>query len=208
MEEPGATSLLKTTSNATVEEVLPDKSPLRKRMDSRTDRSILSNSSPPGLGKTASATDTSATPGDTDDEIFSWTLDHPSIGQRVGASFQDEHDQRKRNKIFFGKVVKFAKESKAGVNDQLYHIEWEDGDEQDYDEDELATAIKCYTKYSVIPAPPPEVVDSKNKTADNGVIRSAQLTPSGAPEAQSAFDLSNQFMYVTNMSTYNIIIYW
>ena len=113
-----------------------------------------------------------------------WTQNHSSIGQGVVASFQVEKSKNKRTKNFFGKVVSFAKESKVGANDQLYHIEWEDGDEQDYDGDELAAAIRCYNKYSLVPAVP----TTKTKMADEG-----QSVHPGAPEAPPK--------YVTRKST-------
>jgi len=159
---------MEESANAILE--VESKSPLRKRSNTKENRSITSSNSPPALGQqvTPPAIATSAA------DTVVWTQNHSSIGQGVVASFQVEKSKNKRTKNFFGKVVSFAKESKVGANDQLYHIEWEDGDEQDYDGDELAAAIRCYNKYSLVPAVP----TTKTKMADEG-----QSVHLGAPEA-------------------------
>ena len=84
---------------------------------------------------------------DADVEPINWEpINNPSVDHRVGMVFEVEDSKAnpKRKKVFFGRVVKFLKESKAGESDELYHVEWEDGDEQDLDNDELVFAKKCY----------------------------------------------------------------
>jgi hypothetical protein len=79
--------------------------------------------------------------GASDDEP-AWTENHDSVGTQVAAVFKTG----KRARIFSGKVVKFAPESKPGKNDQLYHIEWEDGDEEDYDDGQLIIGQDLFTQ--------------------------------------------------------------
>ena len=41
--------------------------------------------------------------------------------------------------------MKYAAESEPYENDQLYHIQWEDGDTQDYDEAEFNEGKRVYS---------------------------------------------------------------
>lgn len=75
-----------------------------------------------------------------------WTRKHHSIGSHVAAYFPPlqpvvhlvptHNDQPEEpatgtvSKLFRGQVSKYAPPSAAGLTDQLYHIRWEDGDEQ------------------------------------------------------------------------------
>jgi hypothetical protein len=84
-----------------------------------------------------------------DEEPIEWTTNHPKIGARVAAHFDvDDVDdsgsaskkggkRRKVKKVFCGTVKKYAPESAPGENDELFHIQWDDGDEEDYDVNDL-----------------------------------------------------------------------
>ena len=76
-----------------------------------------------------------------------WTRKHHSVGSKVAAHFPPLEPQThlvptyhdassavggngSTSKLFRGTVTKYAPPSVAGLTDQLYHIRWEDGDEQ------------------------------------------------------------------------------
>lgn len=76
-----------------------------------------------------------------------WTRKHHSVGSKVAAHFPPLEPQSNlvplhndqpavavppgvTSKLFKGKVTKYAPPSAPGLTDQLYHIRWEDGDEQ------------------------------------------------------------------------------
>ena len=71
-----------------------------------------------------------------------WVTEHSSLGTQVAAHFPTGIG--KSTKIFTGVVARYCPPSAEGEEDQLYHIVWEDGDEQDYDETELAAGIKLF----------------------------------------------------------------
>lgn len=71
-----------------------------------------------------------------------WVSEHDSIGAKVAAYF----DSNGKEKLFRGEVVKYCYPSTEFANDQLYHIQWEDGDEEDYDEQQLQKAKKLFKK--------------------------------------------------------------
>lgn len=75
-----------------------------------------------------------------------WLVEHPSIGTKVAGIFQ-KSSKKSRNKtstVFFGEVTKFLSESGEGERDELYHILWEDGDEEDYDTCDLTEGVRRY----------------------------------------------------------------
>ena len=75
-----------------------------------------------------------------------WLVEHPSIGTKVAGIFQ-KSSKRLKNKtsaVFFGEVTKFLSESGEGERDELYHILWEDGDEEDYDTCDLTEGVRRY----------------------------------------------------------------
>ena len=79
-----------------------------------------------------------------------WTLCHSTVGTRVAGKFIIQKQKKGMlddEQIYFGSVVKFAPETSKGKHDELYHIMWDDGDEQDYDIDELNTGVKLYNEY-------------------------------------------------------------
>lgn len=83
-------------------------------------------------------------------EGISWTDTHSSIGSSVAAFFAHlDENNTPIKKIYFGEITKYAVESMEGANDQLYHVSWEDGDEQDFDENEYRTAVELFKSTAV-----------------------------------------------------------
>jgi hypothetical protein len=76
------------------------------------------------------------------------TSDHASLGRKVASYFQA--GRRGQRKLFFGEITKFAPPSinfdEGGneKNDQLYHVSWEDGDEEDYDQQQYEEGLSLY----------------------------------------------------------------
>jgi hypothetical protein len=77
-----------------------------------------------------------------DDPVDNWQSDHTSIGTKVAAYF--EVGSKGQRKLYSGEVVKYAPPSSSRAKDQLYHIIWEDDDEEDYDQKQLDAAIQLY----------------------------------------------------------------
>ena len=71
-----------------------------------------------------------------------WLLKSVFIGIEVCAYFN--------NKLFDGVVTMYIPESKPGKKDQLYHILWEDYDEEDYDEQQFLIARDLFETKEVI----------------------------------------------------------
>ena len=62
--------------------------------------------------------------------------------------------------VFGGTVAVYAPPSAAGESDQLYRVVFDDGDEQDFDDGELAAAIRLAEDPSIVakvPAATPAV---------------------------------------------------
>lgn len=83
------------------------------------------------------------------DLMNGWVTAHPSIGINVAASFPVASGGRgggghTTHKVFKGVVLKYAPPTSETESDQLYHVVWEDGDEQDYDEEDLQKGIQLY----------------------------------------------------------------
>jgi hypothetical protein len=76
------------------------------------------------------------------DPVDNWQIDHSSVGTKVAAYF--EIGVKGQRKLFSGEVVKYAPPSSSRAKDQLYHIIWEDGDEEDYDQKQLDHSIQLY----------------------------------------------------------------
>lgn len=72
-----------------------------------------------------------------------WLKDHASVGTKVAAYFPLP-SMRKKRRVFTGRVTKFSPPSNAEEGDQLYHVVWEDGDEEDYDEQQLVEGKRLY----------------------------------------------------------------
>jgi len=119
----------------------------------------------------ASATSQGA-PSESEGE-FVWFPYHCSVGNNVAAYFEvsGRGKKRKRKKCFVGKVVKYARPTKTWENDQLYHILWEDNDEEDYDEEEYENGRDLYSKMVLSGKLPfPEPLPTTNNGAPFSVI--------------------------------------
>ena len=77
---------------------------------------------------------------------INWTKNHFSIGTEVANFFYRKNGNGNTSalKPFYGTVTKYLKESSIGANDELYHILWADGDEEDYDQKDLKTGKRTY----------------------------------------------------------------
>jgi hypothetical protein len=83
---------------------------------------------------------------------FLWTTNHKCMGTKVAAYFfipgiftrEGEETADGAEKLFIGKVTKYCPSSGARAKDQLYHINWADGDEQDMDEPEFVKGKELY----------------------------------------------------------------
>ena len=75
---------------------------------------------------------------------YIWLTDHSSVGTQVSAPFSIEKNKKKILQYFGGKITKYCIESIAGANDQLYHVVWEDGDEEDYDQSQYDLGCENY----------------------------------------------------------------
>ena len=75
-----------------------------------------------------------------------WLFEHPSIGTKVAGIFQksSKKSRIKTSTVFYGEVTKFLSESGENERDELYHILWEDGDEEDYDTCDLTEGVRRY----------------------------------------------------------------
>ena len=75
-----------------------------------------------------------------------WLFEHPSIGTKVAGLFQksSRKSKSKTSTVFYGEVTKFLSESGENERDELYHILWEDGDEEDYDTCDLTEGVRRY----------------------------------------------------------------
>lgn len=93
----------------------------------------------------------------TDNDEPVWVTMHSVIGTKVCAYFpcasndpDGVYPPSKRNakgkkfKPYDGEVTKFAYESAPGENDQLYHVVWEDGDEEDLFQAEFDEAKELF----------------------------------------------------------------
>jgi hypothetical protein len=77
-----------------------------------------------------------------DSDGAGWTEEHPSVGTHVAQYFGQEN----KAVLYHGKVVKCAPETKEGAGDQFYHVEWEDGDECDFEESDYQAAVALYAE--------------------------------------------------------------
>eukprot|EP01039_Chlorochromonas_danica_P008040 gene8040-8870_t len=74
-----------------------------------------------------------------------WLTDHSSVGKEVAAYFP--HPKVRNKKILYkGHVTKYSPPTSKSENDELYHILWEDGDEEDYDAGQLEAAHQLFLK--------------------------------------------------------------
>jgi len=89
------------------------------------------------------------------DEIEGWTANNPSVGQRVAGIFPHQRKAptcarglivplSRVEDVYVGRVVKYQHPSSARAEDQLYHVQWCDGDVEDYDQSQLQEAQNLY----------------------------------------------------------------
>ena len=67
-----------------------------------------------------------------------WTMEHSSIGTIVAGLFFTPTGR----KIFHGTVIKYSPCTEMKLQDELFHILWQDGDSEDWDKIELENGIK------------------------------------------------------------------
>jgi len=86
---------------------------------------------------------------DDDEEDAAWTTDHVHVTNRAEiAKYFDDPKARGGKKcpqvLFVGHVIQYAPPSRQGAGDQLYKIQYEDDDTEDFDEKELKRAMTLY----------------------------------------------------------------
>jgi hypothetical protein len=102
------------------------------------------------------------------------------VGTQVAAYFKDNSSNKKadRWKLFCGRVTKYGPPSSDG-DPPLYHIVWEDGDEEDYTDRELEKAKKLFKEKGTPPPPPVSNSSSPEKKAGGGALRSTSRRSRG-----------------------------
>jgi hypothetical protein len=94
------------------------------------------------------------------DEEVQWVTNHPSINMKVAAYFtfdappslpssspSSSRSRSKRTtieKLFTGYISRYALPTSSSKQDQLYHVIWEDEDEEDYDEAQYQKGRNLY----------------------------------------------------------------
>ena len=74
-----------------------------------------------------------------------WTDVHRSCGTNVASFFNiREPSGSTISQLFKGKIQSYCPPSSKSAADQMYHVLWDDGDEQDFGENEFQDAIKLY----------------------------------------------------------------
>jgi hypothetical protein len=69
-----------------------------------------------------------------------WTASHPAVGMKVLQYFEINGEYQ----AFIGEVVSFLPASSQHSGDQLYHIEYEDDDTEDFDQIEYTAGRKAF----------------------------------------------------------------
>ena len=83
-----------------------------------------------------------------------WTMHHHSVGKRVAQHFVAPGSGRAGKQsfeVYGGTVAVYAPPSAPRAKDQLYHIVWDDADEQDFDEGEFQHGLALLD--SLMPTP-------------------------------------------------------
>ena len=81
------------------------------------------------------------------EEKITWSKKHFSIGTKVANFFETGKGKKGTIKKYYGTVTKYASESCLGAKDELYHIVWDDGDEEDYDLKDLKSGERKYKTF-------------------------------------------------------------
>jgi hypothetical protein len=95
----------------------------------------------PVIRKKRTSTSSSVLP--TEPTSETWITDHASVATSVAAFFPIDKTG-KRKALFRGKVTRFSPETSKDASNQLYHVCWDDGDEEDYSEGEYQKAVLLY----------------------------------------------------------------
>jgi hypothetical protein len=118
-----------------------------------------------------------------EEESDDWTTDHPSVGGRVASYFPVPGKKKGKKQLFAGEITRYGPETKKGANDQLYHVVWEDGDEEDYEEKEYQEAKKRYDEdYES---------DKKKNQGGEDVNTSTEKSPTKKPQKTTAASKNN-----------------
>ena len=107
-----------------------------------------------------------------------WITEHESVGTRVAAHFPSGS----RKKLFTGVVVRYCPATSADEADQLYHVIWEDWDEQDYDETELVTGKALYAERDNLGGVSSASKSAEKKKTSSSTSDSGSVTPTTASE--------------------------
>eukprot|EP01038_Epipyxis_sp_PR26KG_P010039 gene10039-13497_t len=121
------------------------------------------------------------------EHLDEWTTDHESVGIRVAQYFPMNAKKNSSLKAFVGVVTRYQRPSDATSNDQLYHILWKDGDQQDFDQQELneATALYklLYTRKSTTLIPVDSVLSASSlineksgKSSNDALLENSSVT--------------------------------
>jgi hypothetical protein len=99
-----------------------------------------------------------------------WITTHPSVNRavagvyplrkvsgggssQVGAVCRNEQNEvvrivlNKTKALYFGRVTRYLPASDDRAQDQLYHVQWSDGDREDFDEVQLQEALRLYEQH-------------------------------------------------------------
>lgn len=127
-----------------------------------------------------------------EEEEVVWTKDHPSVGTKVAAYF----GSGRRKQLFKGEITQYAPPSKEGADDQLYRVGWEDGDQEDYDEQQLKEGIALFEEDAR------GALQGRSSSKKNGRRRSSSKPPAnqtpGTDQAIGSQDLPPSTPVVTN----------
>lgn len=137
------------------------------------------------------------------DQSDAWTTRHANVGMRVAAYFPvPVHNTRAGQAdvdhvLFCGTGTKFGRaQSEDDVN--LYHVEFDDGDEQDFSEHELQMGIELYNKEGTKEiqekaaakkakaAPAPAAKKSKPTPASKAAAKAKELNLDSPPKKTRA----------------------
>jgi hypothetical protein len=119
-------------------------------------------------------------------EDIQWVTDHPSVGKKVAAYFTLS---AKKKKLFFGEVKKYGPPSEPEKRDQLYHVVWDDGDEEDYDEDDFQAGCQLYEANNKANQSPQTLASQSEKASS---FLTAENMPQSAIVSQTLTEFEQQ----------------
>eukprot|EP01034_Spumella_vulgaris_P025795 gene25795-32287_t len=118
-----------------------------------------------------------------------WVKEGSAIGTRVAAYFADPTSSSGSQKIFTGHVTKYAHPSSVKAGDQMYHIAWEDGDQEDYGEEQLNKGVALYSTIEK---------KSNNAKVEPASTSSAKKPPPPPVFSTAAISSSSQVVTTSN----------